>query len=304
MLRYKADVRTVAFMTVTTLLLVVLWTWGFELSKPLFAVLFAWQLLMAVVVAVMVHNHQHLPMWKKKWLNVLTDNWLTVFYGFPIFGWIPTHNSNHHVYINKDPDYTKTWRYSEKNNLVTLLTYPSISGYFQQKVISKYVKELWHKNRKKFWMHALQIGTLVVWTVGALLIDWQKALVFVVIPQQVSLFTVLIFNYLQHVHADEESKYNSSRNFTGKLLNFILINNGLHTAHHVAPGVHWSKLPELHAKLEEKIDPTLNEKRFGWYLFRTYVLAIFVPKMRATNMRMERMKRVEAQQREEAGAAV
>jgi beta-carotene hydroxylase len=285
-------------MVITTLLLIGLWGWGATFSTPVFVAVYVWQLLMAVVVSVMVHNHQHMPMWKKKSLNVMTDNWLTVFYGFPIFVWIPTHNSNHHVHINKEPDYTKTYRYSEKNNLVTLLSYPSISGYFQQKVISKYVKELWGNNRKKFWMHAIQITTLVVWTVAALLVDWRKALFFVVIPQQVSLFTVLIFNYLQHVHADEETKYNSSRNFTGQLLNFILINNGLHTAHHVSPGIHWSRLPELHTKLEPKIDSRLNENRLDWYLFRTYVLAVFMPSMRARSMRTERQERLAKGERE------
>jgi hypothetical protein len=59
---------------------------------------------------------------------------------------------------------------------------------------------------------------------------------------QVSLFAVLIFNYVQHVHADEESRYNHSRNFTG-LLNAMLFNNGYHTIHHEHPGVHWNETP-------------------------------------------------------------
>ena len=72
-------------------------------------------------------------MWKNNTLNIITDNILTVLYGFPVFAWIPTHNTNHHVHINKDPDYTKTYMISEKNNLLTLMIYPSISGAVQQK---------------------------------------------------------------------------------------------------------------------------------------------------------------------------
>ena len=221
-------------------------------------------------------------------MNFLTDNGLTVFYGFPIFAWIPTHNINHHVQINKEEDYTRTYRYSEKNNLLTLMIYPTVSGYYQQPAVGAYLKNLWSENRKKFYSTSFQIVSLVLWIGLAFIIDWQKALLFVIIPGQVSVYTVHVFNYLQHVHADEESKYNSSRNFTGILLNFILINNGYHTAHHTATGLHWSELPEKHKELLPKIDPSLNEKDFGWFMFSNYILGIFIPSLRTRSMRLER----------------
>ena len=291
MLRYKADVRTVIFMLITTVLLFVLWQKGGEMSTSLFVLLYIAQLLMAVIVSTIVHNHQHLPMWKKKWMNIFTDNWLTVFYGFPIFAWIPTHNSNHHVYINKEPDYTKTYMVSEKNNLVTLLTYPSLSGFMQQKAVGQYFISLWSQNRRKFYFHLIQVGCLVAWILAALLLDWKKAIYYVIIPQQLSLFTVLIFNYVQHIHADEESEFNHSRNITGGLLNFLMLNNGLHTAHHISPGIHWSKLREKHNEVAGKIDPRLNEENFAWYLLRVYILGLFIPSCRTQNMRMERIQR-------------
>ncbi|MEQ9423087.1 MAG: fatty acid desaturase [Cyclobacteriaceae bacterium] len=292
MLRFIADIRSLAFMAITTALLIVLWMYGFEMSTWVFWSLYALQLLMAVSVSVMTHNHQHLPMWRNKTMNFLTDNWLTVFYGFPIFAWIPTHNINHHVHINKDEDYTKTYRYSEKNNLLTLLIYPSVSGYYQQPAVGAYLKDLRKTNRKKFYSTSFQIVALVLWVGISLIIDWQKALLFVVIPGQVSVYTVHVFNYLQHVHADEESKFNNSRNFTGSILNFILINNGYHTAHHVATGLHWSQLPDKHKELEPKIDPSLNVNDFGWFMFRNYVLGIFIPSLRTKSMRLDREQKL------------
>lgn len=294
MLRYHADVRSVVFMIITTGLLVFLWQGYDQMNTLTFSLVYSAQLLMAIVVSVITHNHQHLPMWKNKIMNTLTDNWLTVFYGFPVFAWIPTHNVNHHRYINKEEDLTKTYRYSEKNNLVTLLTYPSISGYFQQQAVGKYLTNLWSQNRPKFWHCAFQIIILVSWIGAALLLDWKKALLFVVIPQQVSLFIVLIFNYIQHVHTDEETAFNNSRNFTGGILNYILLNNGYHTAHHVNAGLHWSQLREKHAELAPKIDPMLNETNMGWYMIRSYVLGIFIPSLRTSNMRAARLKEVEA----------
>lgn len=294
MFRFNADIRSFCFILLTTFLLFFLWNKSNTLSTVAFVLVYSLQLLMAVVVSVMVHNHQHLSMWKNKWLNVLTDNWLTAFYGFPVFAWIPTHNSNHHVHVNKEPDYTRTYQLTEKNNLLTLLSYPSLSGMKQQGPVFQYLKMVWHQHRRKFWFHSLQIISLLAFVIVALLLDWRKAIWFVIIPQQVSTFSVLIFNYVQHIHADEESEFNHSRNITGWLLNFVLLNNGYHTAHHLSPGIHWSKLKEKHQEIEHLIDPRLNERSFLWFLFRTYILGAFLPTCRTQNMRIERMEKAVA----------
>ena len=244
---------------------------------------------MAVTVAVMTHNHNHLPMWQSKAMNLFTDWWLTVFYGFPIFAWIPTHNKNHHRFNNRDGDDSITYRVSEKNNFLTLISYPTISGYYQQKAIFEYLKDLKANNKEKFWVCISQYVVLVLWIAAALIIDWEKALLFVIIPQQVSLFSVLIFNYVQHVHADEESEWNHSRNYTG-FLNFLLFNNGYHTIHHHKAGLHWNKVPEAHKEIEKNIDPILLERSFWWYIFRSYILSLIVPKFRTKSMRLERIR--------------
>jgi fatty acid desaturase len=285
MLRYRADRRTVVYMAITTALLAVQWVRG-TFSWPLFLC----AAFMAVTVTVIAHNHNHLGMWKNRRLNALTDYWLTLFYGFPAFAWIPTHNMNHHKFTNRPGDFTLTWRYSERNNLLTLLTYPTISGYHQQRPIREYLGELRRKNRRRMWASLSQYAVLIAFVGVALLIDWRKALLYVVVPQQIGLFVVLVFNYLQHVHADEESEYNHSRNFTGRMLNFFLLNNGYHTVHHARPGTHWSLLGEEHARIADRIDPVLNVKSFWWYLARTFLVAPFVPRWRSRSLRLARLE--------------
>ena len=226
MLKNKADIKSLVYIFITTLLLIIQW-----LFLGVNTFIYTWYLFMSVAVSVMTHNHNHLPMWQSKTLNTLTDWWLTVFYGFPIFAWIPTHNKNHHRFNNRGGDDSITYRVSERNNFLTLITYPTISGYYQQRAIFGYLKDLKANNKEKFWLCISQYVILFLWIAGALLLDWQKALLFVIVPQQVSLFSVLIFNYVQHVHANEESEWNHSRNFTG-FLNFMLFNNGYHTIHH------------------------------------------------------------------------
>jgi beta-carotene hydroxylase len=285
MLRYKADIKSLIYMAITTALLIV--QWNLRVFNPY---LFGVCLFMAVIVAVMAHNHNHLPMWKNKTLNILTDWWLTCFYGFPVWAWIPTHNKNHHRLNNKVGDYTITYRVSERNNLLTLLSYPSISGFFQQIVLRAYLKEVKAKSKSQYYLCLAQIAVLIVFVATALLIDWRKALLYVVIPQQMSTFSVLIFNYVQHVHADEESETDHSRNFVGWAINFFLLNNGLHTVHHDKAGIHWSKVPAEHKKIVHTISPELIENNFWWYITRVYFLALFIPKYRTKTKRLHKIK--------------
>jgi beta-carotene hydroxylase len=283
MLRYKADIKTLIYMALTTALLILQWT-----SIGVHPVTYVIYCFLSVAVSVITHNHNHVRMWKWDFLNTLQDWWLTVFYGFPVFAWIPTHNKNHHKMNNRPGDYTITYRFSEKNNFVTLLSYPTISGYYQQKPIRDYLKFMFKNNKSRFFLSVSQYLILVLWIGAALLIDWRKAIYFVIIPQQISLFSVLIFNYVQHVHADEESKWNHSRNFTG-FLNFMLFNNGYHTAHHEIAGLHWSQVPEEHRKIEHLIDDSLKERSFWWYIFRNYTLGLFMRKFRTDSMRLKRI---------------
>ncbi len=284
MLRHRADIKTVSFMAMITGLLFIQWNLG-EVH-PLLVIT---AIIMSVPVAVIAHNHNHLPMWNSKALNAFTDYWLTLFYGFPPFAWIPTHNTNHHLHNNKVPDYTITYRISEANNLFTLLTYPSISGGIQQKAVVQFVKDTWKKDRPQAIYYLSQVAILITYLTISLTLDWKKALLFIVIPQQFSLFSVLIFNYIQHVHADEDSKWNHSRNFIGGFMNAFLFNNGFHTIHHMHPRKHWSENNAGHQTIAGRIDPALTETNWGWYMFRVYILGLFFPSFRTTSMRLKRM---------------
>ena len=284
MLRYKADRRTLGYMIVTTALFFAQWIYGFH-----WAAYFVY-LFLSVAVTVIAHNHNHLPIWQGKTLNRVTDYWLTIFYGFPAFAWIPTHNMNHHALNNREGDYTITYRLTEHNHLLMLLAYPTVSSFYQQKPIRDYLKRQWAEDRRYFWFCLGQYVALVLWVAAALVIDWKKALLFVVIPQQVGLFSVLIFNYVQHVHADEQSQWNHSRNFVG-FLNTLLFNNGYHTVHHEKAGMHWSKAREAHAKIASKIAPELQQSGFWSFIAKSYFLGMVIPKYRTHSMRLERLER-------------
>lgn len=283
MLKYKADIKTLLYLCLTTAMLFFQWNYGFHIITYIIS------LYLGVSVAVIAHNHNHVPMWKSKTLNDITDYWITLFYGFPAFAWTPTHNKNHHKFNNREGDFTITYRVSEKNNIFTLLSYPSISSYFQQNPIVVYLKFLWANKKKKFYISIFQYVALVLFIGIALLLDWKKAILYIIIPQQFALFSVLIFNYIQHVHADEESDYNHSRNFVSKTTNFLLFNNGFHTIHHFRASIHWSETPAEHMKIDHLIEPHLKERGFWPYIIKAYIIAPFNKTFRTKSMRLDRI---------------
>jgi len=301
MLKYKADLKTLIYMTITTWLFAFMWiSWNDADSilwtggALVFAGFYIWHLYMAVTVSVIAHNTMHVSVFKSEPLNRIMEYWLSLFYGTPVFAWIPTHNRNHHKHNNKEPDYTKTYRFTERNELWVLLLYPLVSNYYQGIALKEFLKERYRKNRGEFWRYISQIVVLVAWVATFLYLNWVAAIFLVIIPQQASLYTVVVFNFVQHVHADEESEYNHSRNITGShflSLNWLLFNNGFHTVHHMNANMHWSEAQAAHEKVAHKIDPSLNEPSFWGYIFKSYIFAPFNKRFGTTSMRLARKKK-------------
>ncbi|HEY4159478.1 MAG TPA: fatty acid desaturase [Polyangiaceae bacterium] len=243
---------------------------------------------LALACGVIAHNHNHCPTFKSKRANQIFGNWISIFYGYPTFAWIPTHNLNHHKFVNRAGDATITWRYTNRHNALVASTYFFISSYWQSDPIKAFIRKAKTQNPSLYrrilmqyciWggahlalfglaigLHGLRGGAyLYLMTCG--------------IPAFFALWTIMLFNYDQHVHTDPWSKHNHSRSWDGRLLNFLLFNNGYHCAHHENPGTHWSKLREAHEIIAPHIDPALIESSLAWYWFREYFVALFVPSL-------------------------
>ena len=95
------------------------------------------------------------------------------------------------------------------------------------------------------WRGQLRCEGVVVWAVkvGLLALDWRKALCLVLVPQLLANLGIVGINFLWHDGCDPDHPFNHSRNFTGRFLNFVALNNGYHGMHHEEPALHWSLLP-------------------------------------------------------------
>lgn len=284
MLRYKADRRTLLWMLVFSPGLVIL-----QYVRPELVPYLCWlSFYFAISAAVIAHNHQHCPTFKDKRANTLFSYWISIIYGFPTFAWIPTHNLNHHKFVNKPGDATITWRFTNSHNYLVAASYFFVSSYYQSGPIKEFLARVKKKNPRKYlgfisqyfvvYGSHLALAALAIHLQGVRQGLWLYALT-VGFPSFVALWTVMTFNYDQHAHTDPWSDYNHSRNFTGTLVNFFLFNNGLHTVHHEKADLHWSLAKEEHKKIEAYIDPSLKQRSLWWYWFKQYVLAPFVPSL-------------------------
>jgi fatty acid desaturase len=235
------------------------------------------------------HNQNHCPMFKSRALNSFYAAWLSVFYGFPTFAWIPTHNLNHHKYVNKAGDATITWRYSKKNTWLVASTYYFVSAYWQKGPIDEYIRKARESNprvhRQIVMQYVTVFGGHAVLLAVAMLVRGPGlgALAYAfgfLIPALFAAWSMIFINYIQHVHCDPWSEHNHSRNFVSRLGNWLVFNNGYHTAHHESPGLHWSKLPVAHAKIAHLIDPALNQGSIFGYCVNAYLLGALFERFR------------------------
>jgi fatty acid desaturase len=290
MLRHRADWRTL------------LWAYSFfpavgfapYVEPRLIPWILPLSLYFGFCAGVFSHNHNHSPTFKDRGRNAFHSAWLSIFYGYPTFAWIPTHNLNHHKYVNKAGDATITWRYSKKNTGFTSSTYYFVSAYWQGAVIDEYIRKAKASNPSLYRQIRSQYATLVgaqamllAMGIGAAFLHhlpWWKGIGLWVmgfaLPAFFANYSMIFINYIQHVHTDPWSEHNHSRNFVSKLGNWLVFNNGYHAAHHESAGLHWSKLPEAHAKIAPLIDPALNEPSIFGYCFRAYFLGIFASRFR------------------------
>lgn len=70
----------------------------------------------------------------------------------------------------------------------------------------------------------------------------------------VALTLVNVQNYYRHFGANPDSRAADSVSHYGRLYNFLTFNDGYHQEHHLAPGTHWSMMPQVRSRHRENLD--------------------------------------------------
>jgi fatty acid desaturase len=286
-LRHRADRRTL------------LWAFGFMPAAA--SAQYVWphlagflaplSIYLAYCAGVIAHNHNHSPTFHSRRTNAVLSAWISFFYGYPVFAWIPTHNENHHRYVNRPGDATITWRLTRRNSLYSLATYFFVSSKHQAPLTAAFLRRARAKSARLYWtcigQYAVVIGghvgacilAIALWGFGRGLFVYASALG---VPALLALWGLIFTNFVQHVDCDPWSEWNHSRNFVSPALNWLIFDNGFHTIHHEKPGLHWSRARAEHEKIAHLIDPRLNERSIHGYCLKTYVLGALHPRFAPT----------------------
>lgn len=273
LLRYRADVRTLAFEAAYFALLIGQWAYA---PKTLWVAvpLFAATCVLSFLGAVATHNTVHCPVFHQRWLNKLFQIVLTLTYGHPVSSYVPGHNLSHHKHTETQRDVMRTSKARFRYNLLNVLFFFFVIGKDISRGEFQYINAMRTRNPKWVRQLVVEFAVLMVVQVALLVLDWRKALLYWFVPHLYAQWGIVTMNLLQHDGCDAAHPYNHSRNFTGKLVNFFTYNNGYHGIHHDHPGLHWSLTPEAHAReIHGKIHPNLEQPSLAAYCWRTFVLS-------------------------------
>lgn len=226
-------------------------------------------------VQTVTHNVMHSGPFEARGANRVLRLVLSFCGLFPVSSVIPSHNLVHHHFDNDgQPDWASPSHARFRWNLANLLHFPNIIGPITFAGVTRWARVM---GRGDYRRHSTQESVFAFGLTGLLLAwDFWTVLFFVVVPQLWGARWFLRVNLIQHDGCDIASEWNHSRNFSGRLLNWVAVNAGYHTIHHNRAGLHWSELPAAHARdAAPKMDPKLIEPSLFWFIVRTYGLTLW-----------------------------
>ena len=271
LLRHPRDRRSVATILVAVLLLVT--PQGLLLPDVWVPVWLGLTFLACCASHVVAHNHCHFPIFATTAANRCFNLLASFARGHCASDIYLAHNLNHHREQGRSGDWIAPALGGSGHPALRLIRFvvrATVSMAYQRNRLAGNGRHLLPEPfrsslpREKIFL-ACAVAFLL-WN------DWRTACLFALLPWAASLAWLVGVNYVQHEGCDPDSTWAHSRNFTGRFTNWLLFNNGYHTAHHVEPGVHWSETKVLHERVASQIPAHLNEPSATRYMIRRYIL--------------------------------
>ncbi|WP_216214802.1 fatty acid desaturase family protein [Amycolatopsis aidingensis] len=238
-------------------------------------------LMMTYNIIVVSHLFTHVPWFVSNRLNAVVSVVNSVNIGQSVQAYQLTHVRNHHRFNNdrQGPDGTtrdasSTYRRGKNGQHEPLLSYAlggavdSIVGRVkdvgstvrlwkvgrgEEKLLSLASRRETRRVRELRQVQADRAAHCLSLVVFAT-ISWQWT-VFCYLPAFfIALTLVNVQNYYRHYGANPEDRASDSVSHYNRVYNFLTFNDGYHQEHHLSPGTHWSRMPEVKERQRAKLE--------------------------------------------------
>jgi fatty acid desaturase len=263
MFKYKEDIVPVSLVLALTCLDFMVY-----LTVDSTGMLAGYWLLMLLpkgVICAWNHHHQHTMTFRAAPLNRLLELVYALHTGVTSHLWVLHHVlGHHHNYLDQRIDESR-WARKDGSTMGSMeyaWNVASTAYYRGYQVGKRYPKA--QKIFLTFTALTFVLLLALVW------FRPLQALFIFLLPMAISLYFTSWVTYDHHSGLHTDDPFEASYNNTGKLFNLLTGNLGYHTAHHLKQGVHWSKLPALHAEIADRIPASLYKpSTFSLLLDRT-----------------------------------
>jgi beta-carotene hydroxylase len=247
MVRFKEDYRQILFVVIGFLCMLVVYINNahFE-TLTLLAISFC-LFFVYILPAAVAHNHYHRTIFKNNSLNCFMNYLLFFMGGTTPYTWTLQHNLGHHLnYLNQENDPAPWIKNGDVVSRLKYTVYGTLNIYpYCFKLGVKYPNVF-----KKFKFHLVICIAILA---ALILIDPRGTLFAIVIPTTLIMFNLIDSAYEHHTGLNRSCDFNASRTNVNRIRNWLAFNIGYHTAHHVKPGLHWTKLPKYHEEIKHNI---------------------------------------------------
>jgi len=248
-LRYAADIRPVS-MVLASFVLHIGFYW---FASPAIALIAMLPLVaLSTMVAAFNHHHQHVNAFRSPFLNRVYDLVLAVQTGVGPYTWVLHHNLGHHKnYLNQPPHAEPDESHWTRKDGSTMGRIEYTLHTFLHHQVDVYRVGRRHPDVFRRYL-LMKIPCYAFLAIGFYLNPLNYLIVFF-IPSILALMHTCWATYEHHAGVSSTEHVEASVNREHPLFNLVTCNLGLHTAHHMFPGRHWSELPRLHASIRDQI---------------------------------------------------
>lgn len=201
------------------------------------------------------HHHQHVATFRSTALNRLLELSYALHTGVTTNTWLLHHVLGHHQnFLDQEKDESR-WKRQDGQSMGVLEYTVNVAATAYPRAYQ--VGKRYPAHQRPF----LVYGALTLALVVALIAYKPLAGVLLfALPMICSLLYTAWVTFDHHSGLDTDDHFQASYNNLNRVFNRITGNLGYHTAHHHRQGVHWSKLPELHARIAARIPAHLYRK--------------------------------------------